>query len=50
MQTPYSTGDDSSPTMVAVDDFNKDNRLDVAVANFGTNSIGIFLGSEDGLF
>ncbi|CAF4204128.1 unnamed protein product, partial [Rotaria sordida] len=50
MQTPYSTGDDSSPTMVAVDDFNKDNRLDVAVANFGTNSIGIFLGYEDGLF
>ncbi|CAF4763663.1 unnamed protein product, partial [Rotaria sp. Silwood2] len=28
---------------VAVNDFNNDARLDIAVTNFGTNSIGIFL-------
>src|SRR5260221_478319 len=36
--------------MVAVADFNNDHQLDIAVANFGTNSIGIFLGFGDGSF
>ncbi|CAF2864981.1 unnamed protein product [Rotaria sp. Silwood2] len=34
--TMYSTGSYSSPYMVIVADFNNDNRLDIAVANFGT--------------
>ena len=40
----YSTGLDSVPYMVGVGDINKDTYLDIAVANFGTNSIAIFLG------
>ena len=49
-ETMYSTGFRSNPYMVAVDDFNNDSRLDVAVADFGTNSIGIFHGSGNGSF
>ncbi len=40
----YSTRPGSSPYMVAVGDVNNDRRTDIAVANFGTNSISIFLG------
>ena len=40
----YSTGLDSAPHMVAVGDLNRDSRLDIAVANFGTNNVGIFYG------
>ncbi|CAF1324737.1 unnamed protein product, partial [Rotaria sp. Silwood1] len=46
----YSTGSYSNPYMVTVADFNNDNRLDIAVANFGTNNIGIFHGFENGSF
>ncbi len=46
----YSTGSDSAPYMVAVGDFNSDHRSDIAVANFGSNSVGIFLGLGDGSF
>ena len=49
-QMVYSTGLGSAPPMVAVDDFNNDNRLDIVVANFGTNNIGILLGNGDGHF
>jgi predicted nucleotidyltransferase len=49
-QMMYSTGPGSAPNMVAVGDFNKDNRMDIAVANFGTNNIGIHLGNGDGTF
>lgn len=49
-QTTYSTGFGSTPYMVASGDFNNDNRLDIAVANFGSNSIGVFLGRGDGTF
>jgi hypothetical protein len=35
---------------VDVGDFNNDNRLDIVVANFGTNNIGIFLGNGNGTF
>jgi hypothetical protein len=30
--------------MVTVGDFNNDSHLDIAVANFGTNNIGVFHG------
>ncbi|CAF3851063.1 unnamed protein product [Rotaria sp. Silwood1] len=48
--TTYSTGSYSSPYMVTVADFNNDKRLDIAVANFGTNNIVIFHGFGDGSF
>ncbi|CAF2417401.1 unnamed protein product [Rotaria sp. Silwood2] len=49
-QTTYPTGYDSLPYALAVGDFNKDNQLDIAVANYGTNNIGIFLGYGNGTF
>jgi hypothetical protein len=49
-QTTYSTGLDSNPYSVVVSNFNKDNFLDIAVANYGTNNIGIFLGQVNGTF
>jgi hypothetical protein len=48
--TTYSTGSNSLPCSVAVGDFNNDNRLDIVVANTGTDTIGIFLGYGDGTF
>jgi hypothetical protein len=49
-QTTYSTGNDSNPCWVAVGDFNNDNRLDIVVANSGTNNVGIFLSNGTGTF
>ena len=49
-QETYSTGSQSHPYSVVVSDFNNDNCLDIAVANYGTNSIGIFLGFGNGTF
>jgi hypothetical protein len=49
-QTTFSTSNDSQPVAVAIGDFNKDNRLDIAVANLGTNNIVIFLGYGNGTF
>ncbi len=49
-QTTYSTGNDSKPCSVAVGDFNNDSRLDIVVANSGTNNIGIFLSNGSGTF
>ena len=46
----YSTGDNSLPISVAVDDFNNDSRLDIVVANYGTDSVGVLLGYGDGTF
>ncbi|CAF4108322.1 unnamed protein product, partial [Adineta steineri] len=46
----YSTGLYSAPYMVAIGDFNNDHHTDIAVAYFGTNSIGIFLGFGNGSF
>ncbi|CAF0725177.1 unnamed protein product [Adineta steineri] len=40
----YSTGDNSQPYFLAVGDFNNDKRLDIIVANIGTNNIGMFFG------
>ncbi|CAF2133790.1 unnamed protein product, partial [Rotaria magnacalcarata] len=46
----YPTGVGSTPYVAVVGDFNKDNLSYIAVANFGTNSIGIFLGYGNGSF
>ncbi len=48
--TKYPTGYASAPYVVAVGDFNNDHRLDIAVAYFGTNNIGIFIGFNNGTF
>jgi hypothetical protein len=49
-QITYPTGSGSHPYSVVIGDFNKDNQLDIAVAQFGTNSIGVFLGDGNGSF
>ena len=49
-QTTYSTGRYSSPNVVVVADLNNDQRLDIIVACFGINRVGIFLGLGDGSF
>ena len=46
----YSTGNGSQPYWVAVNDFNNDHLLDIAVANYGFHSIGIFLANKNGGF
>ena len=45
-----NTGDGSQPHSVAVDDFNRDGLMDIVVTNYGTDNIGIFLGSGNGDF
>ena len=47
---PYSTGSGSAPLSVAVGDFNNDGRLDIAVANSGTDNIGVLFGNGNGTF
>ncbi|CAF1433358.1 unnamed protein product [Adineta steineri] len=49
-QTTYSTGNSSQPYAVAIADFNNDKRLDIVVANYGTNNLGIFYGNGNGTF
>jgi hypothetical protein len=49
-QTTYLTGSSSSPYSLAVSDFNNDTILDIIVANYGNNKLGIFLGHGDGTF
>ncbi len=39
-----------SPVFVATADFNRDGRRDVAVANFDSDTVTIFLGHGDGTF
>ena len=40
----------NSPESIAVGDFNHDGKQDVAVANAGSNQIGVSLGNGDGTF
>ena len=49
-QITYSTGSTSRPYSVAIGDFNNDTHLDIVVANFGINSIGVHLGYGNGSF
>ena len=49
-QIVLSTGLHSGPTAVAVDDFNCDNYLDLAVVNRGKFNVGVSLGDSNGTF
>jgi hypothetical protein len=49
-QITYSTGPDSQPYSVAILDFDNDTVLDIAVANYGSNSMVIFFGFGNGSF
>jgi hypothetical protein len=49
-QITYSTGVKSQPSSVIIDDFNNDTRLDIAVANHGGNTVGVFFGYGNGSF
>ena len=49
-QTTFSTGDNSQPIEVVVGDFNNDDQLDIAVANYWADNVGIFLGYGNGTF
>ena len=49
-QTIYSTGLNSGPQSVLMVDVNNDSRLDIIVANEGSNSVGVFLNIGNGSF
>ncbi|CAF1230275.1 unnamed protein product [Rotaria sordida] len=46
----FSTGLKSHPYSIAINDFNKDGQVDIAVANHGTKSLSTFLGNGNGTF
>ena len=48
--TSISSGTGTNPMAVVAADFNGDMHLDLAVANYGTNTVGVFLGNGDGTF
>ncbi|MBN4053182.1 VCBS repeat-containing protein [bacterium AH-315-L15] len=45
-----ATGVGTNPTDIAVGDFNKDNRLDLAVTNQGDGTVSVLLGNTEGGF
>jgi hypothetical protein len=46
----YSTGVKSQPSSVIIVDFNNDTRLDIAVANYGSNNVALLVGNGNGSF
>jgi hypothetical protein len=46
----YPTGYDSFPSSLAAGDFNNDHYLDLAIANYGTDNVGVLLGNANGSF
>jgi hypothetical protein len=49
-QITYPTGSGSRPYSVVVGDFNYDTFLDIVVAYYGMNSIGVLFGNGNGSF
>ncbi|CAF4907610.1 unnamed protein product, partial [Rotaria sp. Silwood1] len=49
-QTTFSMGKNAKPYSVVVSDFNHDDQLDIAVANYMANNVSIFLGHGNGSF
>jgi predicted nucleotidyltransferase len=49
-QVTYSTGPNSSPYSVASGDFNNDTHMDIVVANYNSNNVGVFFGNGNGFF
>ena len=49
-QKTYSTGDGSRPCSIVINDFNHDSYMDIVVANYGTNNIGIFINNKNETF
>jgi Ca2+-binding RTX toxin-like protein len=47
---PVGYATDTNPYAVVTADFNGDGRLDLAVANAGSNSVSVLLGNGDGTF
>ncbi|CAF4071922.1 unnamed protein product, partial [Rotaria sordida] len=45
-----STGSKSRPVLDALGDFNGDNLVDIAIANYGTKEVVMMLGNENGTF
>ena len=48
--TTFSTGLGSYPVSIVACDFNDDGKLDIVVANFGTNNVAILTGDGNGSF
>ncbi|CAF2113451.1 unnamed protein product [Rotaria magnacalcarata] len=49
-QKTFTTESESQPNAVAVGDFNNDMLLDIIVANYGINKVGLLLEHGNGLF
>jgi hypothetical protein len=47
-RSDYGTG--SRSQFIATADFNQDGKLDLVVANYGSNTVGVLLGNGDGTF
>jgi hypothetical protein len=48
--TQYSTGFSSVPVAIVFSDMNKNNHLDLVVANWGISDVLVFLGKGNGSF